>query len=1488
MKKIFILGVSVILWISAYSQLKWSRTDLIKKVFIKNIGQVENIANRKILFTSINNSVEKFYVTKKGIIIEIDTLELNGWVPTREDINDDEKELKDLKPVKYFVFSEWENINPDVKIVPLDKAEGYFTFGNVRDKKANGYKKILFKNAYPNIDILYSFPKDSSGYKYEIILHPGADISDLKLNYYGDVKKVSINKLGNIIISTPLHFLIDHAPQDLVTESGKTYPVFFHLTEKNLIEFKSQTSAVNENAQIDPWVSGIQGYSNAYAFEVDYDYDGNVYVYVDLNTYDFVQKYSPTGSLVWTHNINNINTNYEGNFMVDRNLQKIYISEGFNGSGARTYRIDYNGNPDGFMSNQNGSFREMWCLVFDCSSNRVMGFGGGTNSNLNGGLIDPNTGAVQTANFTGLGSTDQDIVHAVTDPAGNLYCVYAHVSGYCDHYLLKVNSSMNGHDWMVVHNGVTGFEECSNHPPGYSCWNGSNAFNALAANDEYLYLYDGATIAAYDKTNGTQLATISTGMSNKQQGGIAVDDCNTIYVGGNNGNILVYTFDGSSFSGPIDNISLNWPGSLVWDVMYDKNFNLIYASGKDGVAAINATHSYNCSSASNSFDNSYFCVGNQVNAVTTVNTTLPNPVINYTWSDQNGNILQQHQNTTNLSDTLFNMQFGMTYRIKVQINPPCGPISFDSIVVPASISDTILPIMVNCYGENSGSATVQITEGIAPYTFSWSNNDNDSIAENLTAGTYFVTINGGCGLSTTDSITITQPPLLTTSISNIDTVLCYGDTNGTATVNAQGGVSPYTYLWDNGETTPTATSLVSQLHFVTVTDAHGCTAIDSAYIPTPQPLQIILDSIVDISCFSFNDGAVYISPSGGTPPYNFNWSTGDNTQNIENLVAGTYYLTLTDYHNCQVIDSFVVTEPPLLTTSIDNIVNVNCNGENNGQATVEIQGGTSPYNVSWDNSITTPGNTLLNAGTHTVTVTDAHGCVTTDTVTITEPPLLTIVLDSSKDVLCYEGNDGQAYFTASGGTPPYSYLWSNGLTTDYSTTLTAGIYTITVTDDHGCSAEAQAVINQPDELIVTTPPNIQHCNGLPLTVEASVTGGTLPYTYTWSNGSTSPTLNITPTEDMTVSVTVTDANGCTATSSTVIDVNDPVQFNIFVSRDSVCKGDRVILSGTVTGGVGSPYSITNQNGDIVTFPVMLTVSHDTTIILTATDACGSHDADTVVVNVYPMPFVMFAADTIAGCQPFTVNFNVTEGADQIHNHIWNFGDNDNINLSLGPNPHHTYNDYGVYTVTLMYTTNKGCKDTVQIEDMITVYKKPKAEFVNDPQVGTVVNPVIDFINQSEDNVLNFWSFGDGDSSIQVNPRHKYPNVANTYQAVLIVESDKGCKDTAIANIEIQDVPVFYAPTAFTPDNDGINDLFFVIARNIDMSKEFYLSVYDRWGELVWATNKYDPENPSKYGWDGTVKGGSKQAPPDVYVWRCVYYTKDGNSHNRSGNVTLIR
>ena len=159
---------------------------------------------------------------------------------------------------------------------------------------------------------------------------------------------------------------------------------------------------------------------------------------------------------------------------------KIYISEGFNGSGATCYRINTsNGVADGFVSQQNGSFREMWDMAFDCNLNRIIGVGGGTNSNLNGGLINPITGAVSIANFTGLSPTDQDIACQAVDGQGNLFVVYAYAAGYMDHLISLINSTLSGYVWQLNH-GMYGFGECINHAPDFSCSGpGSNAFNGL-------------------------------------------------------------------------------------------------------------------------------------------------------------------------------------------------------------------------------------------------------------------------------------------------------------------------------------------------------------------------------------------------------------------------------------------------------------------------------------------------------------------------------------------------------------------------------------------------------------------------------------------------------------------------------------------------------------------------------------------------------------------------------------------------------------------------------------------------------------------------------------------------------------------------------------------------------------------------------------------------------------------------------------------------
>ncbi len=1456
--------------------VKWNKK-INFAAFVENKGQIKVLKDENILFHLTGTGKEVFF-TRDGFFIESDTLvasEPPASYESEKDAIEETRENAELK--KYFVKALFVNINPDVKLLPSEKVPWYFTYG-LEPGQFNGYKTILYKDAYPNIDILFYVPaSDSSGFKYKIILHPGANLEQVKIRYSRDLRKIELHN-GDLLLHLEDGSIIrDHAPSSCYLSDGTPIEVHFKLSG-NTVSFESSITTFAQNAVIDPWVDSGNEH---YAFEADYDYDGNVYIYDDNGGTDRVLKFSPGGSLLWVHNISALSTSYEGNLMVDRNMQKIYISEGFRSSGARTYRINFNGNSDGFMSNSNGSFREMWVLAFDCGSGRVMGFGGGTNSNLNGGLIDPNSGSVQLANFTGLGSTDQDIVDVVTDNFGNLFCVYAYASGYCNHYLLKVNSSMNGHDWMIVHS-LGAFGECSNHPPQFNCWSSGNQFNALAVNDDYLYLYTGAKIGVYDKTSGAELNVVSTGFSAKQVGGIAVDDCNNIYVGGN-GNVLVYHFDGSTISGPIDNISVG--SGEIYDVTYDKNYNLLYIAAHGYTAVISATHSVTCSSNTFSVDNDFFCTGNgQVNVVSTVNTTMLNPLINYTWLDQNNNVIQQSGDTYELSDTLFNIGFGNIYRIKVQLNPPCGPILWDSIIIPAAILDTIYPTMVNCYGENSGSASVVVQDGIGPYSYQWSNGDNDSIAESLVAGTYHVTINGGCGLSTTDSITITQPPELITTITDFDTVLCFGDSNGTATVSAQGGVPPYTYLWDDGETNSNAVNLAAGTHSITVTDTHGCTSVSTVNIPTPSPLAIVLDDITNVSCYGLSNGSIHITPHGGTAPYTYQWSNGVTLEDNDSIPANTYYVTVSDYHQCQAIDTFVVTQPDTLDSYFTDVEPVLCYGDNTGQAHLVVTGGTTPYSYVWDDGYTEMNNDSLYAGVHTVTVTDAHGCQNIDTVEITQPLPLSATIDSTVDVLCFGGNDGYAQCVATGGVPPYTYMWDNGATSESTHVLDAGYHGVTVTDANGCTYSVNTNIGQPPLLEVSMPSSYDVCHGQYQDVVCSATGGTPPYTYYWNGEEGDSVLTIHPDYDYDITAVVVDAHGCTDSATTHIFVSTPLDITLISNKDSVCPGDPVMFAASFYGGSGEPYTIILDGDTIDDLPYITHIRESHYVVLDVTDKCGSEDKDSLFIYVYPIPHLQIFSDTLRGCLPLTVNFNVVSDTSACGTYIWNFGDNEN--LSTAAHPAHTYTRSGVFDVWVQCTTVDGCKAGDTVPEMIEVFPKPDAEFVISPRVVNVLESEVHFINQSTDNPLNLWSFGDGDSSLLESPVHKYPQIPAHYLSQLIIENEYGCKDTAVKDIYVEDVYTFWAPTAFSPDGDGQNDFFFVRGYGISPD-DFVLYIYDRWGEVISTITDFNPQTHSSGKWDGTVKNHKKGAN-GVYKWVCQFKDVFGNDHTEAGNVLLIR
>ncbi|MBI3512196.1 MAG: SprB repeat-containing protein, partial [Bacteroidetes bacterium] len=337
-------------------------------------------------------------------------------------------------------------------------------------------------------------------------------------------------------------------------------------------------------------------------------------------------------------------------------------------------------------------------------------------------------------------------------------------------------------------------------------------------------------------------------------------------------------------------------------------------------------------------------------------------------------------------------------------------------------SATYSPVL--CNGGNTGSATVTASGGITSYTYNWSpSGGTNSTAANLTAGSYTCTVTDANGCITTASTTVTQPTALTAT-ATMTPVLCNGGNTGSAAVTASGATPGYTYSWSpSGGTGTTEPNLSAGSYTCTVTDANGCITTASTTVTQPTAISLTT-SFVQSTCGNPN-GSASVVATGGTGAYTYSWTpSGGTSANATGLLAGSYTITVTDANGCVATQTVNVPNAGSPTATITASTNVSCFGGNNGSATVTGTGGTTPYTYSWSPSGGT-GSTGVNliAGTYTATVTDANGCTSIATVTITQPTLLTASATYSP-VLCNGGNTGSATVTASGGITSYTYNWS--------------------------------------------------------------------------------------------------------------------------------------------------------------------------------------------------------------------------------------------------------------------------------------------------------------------------------------------------------------------------------------------------------------------------------------------------------------------------------
>ncbi len=481
---------------------------------------------------------------------------------------------------------------------------------------------------------------------------------------------------------------------------------------------------------------------------------------------------------------------------------------------------------------------------------------------------------------------------------------------------------------------------------------------------------------------------------------------------------------------------------------------------------------------------------------------------------------------------------------------------------------------------NNGFSMALPSGGVSPYQFLWNTGDTDELLDNIPPGTYTVTITDSNGCTKANSVIINSYPGFSLDVPSTNTT-CNGTTDGTASVVTFGGSAPFSYLWSTGQTTNSISGLSPGVYEVTVTDGNDCTETASAIIEMGSGLNVFIEADSFI-CLGGFGAATATGIGGNSNSYIYNWSTGESTETINNLIPGDYSVTVSTPEGCSGEGSFLFVEGGNFNLN-SSFQNIKCFGDSTGSISVNATGGIPPFTFNWSNGATTSTIQNLPVGNYTVSVSDFSECVKTLNVEITSPPEM-IVDVLGMDGIC--GNLGSASSEILGGTMPFFYQWSNGATTPSISILGPNTYSLTVTDANNCSAVDSTEI----DLISSVSCSVEML--LPVTsaggnngsLNAAITDGIGPYTFNWSNGKTTQSIDNLPAGNYTV--TVTDSNDCVSTCNFFL--LDGAQIGDFVWEDSNENG---IQDTGEEGLVGVEISLSGTN--IYGLPVNINTASNT-------------------------------------------------------------------------------------------------------------------------------------------------------------------------------------------------------------------------------------------------------------------------------------------------------
>ncbi|MFZ6050583.1 T9SS type B sorting domain-containing protein [Halocola ammonii] len=774
----------------------------------------------------------------------------------------------------------------------------------------------------------------------------------------------------------------------------------------------------------------------------------------------------------------------------------------------------------------------------------------------------------------------------------------------------------------------------------------------------------------------------------------------------------------------------------------------------------------------------------------------------YFWYDvEAGNtLISQNQTLSGITAGIYYLEvfddLGCSATATVPLSDDAGTLSFD-------ITDVL------CNGANTGAIDMTVTDATDPVTISWSGPDgfssSDEDINDLFAGDYTVQVTDDLGCELNEIVSITEPDSISIELTTSD-ITCAGLDNGTISAVVTGGVSPYSFDWTgpNGfnSTDQDISDLEEGCYTVTVTDDNGCVNTADTCL-TSVPSVSVMATVTNIECAGDTTGMIDIDVMGGTTPYTLTWTGPDgftsDQEDINQLVAGEYDLNISDVNLCGLDTTFTVEENAPFDISA-NMTNPSCPGTDDGAIDITVSGGTGSLDFSWTgpNGFASPMEDIsgLENGDYELTITDSLGCSVINTIPLADPDSLQLTLNAM-DVTCNGAADGSITLEITGGTEPYDISWTgpDGFTSDQAELedLEPGTYSVSVTDDNGCSATATAEINEYPEIDLSI--NDLQNESCPETmdgfIDIDISGGLPSYNFNWSgpDGFTADTEDIDSLSFGTYSVSITDSVGCEVIINNItLSVADSI--DVSTSGDiAECFGDGpYLILGSSEGSTVDQQNWTTLEGDTLSTDETLEINPEAGVyefIYTAT-AGNCSATDTVSVEIFELP-----------------------------------------------------------------DANAGEDDFVFIDEIFTIG--------GDPTTG------------SENTVS--WSPGDIlPDSTALNPSTSIEENTTFY---LTVTSPDGC--VALDTVVIEIVPEIDIPSGFSPNGDGINELWLI--GNIEQYPNTVIEVYNRWGDLLHrSAGVYEP-------WDGKYEGNV--VPVGTY-----YYVIDINEpefqEEITGPVTILR